>query len=409
MRLILISFAAAVASAVVLLAQTEPENYRFSARTDLVFLPTRVQKKSGETIHSLRPEQFIVEDNGIRQPVQVEAAPESSSLSIVVLVQCSRTAPAVFPNVRGLATMIEGIVGNSRFEVAVVSYGERPYVLGGFSGSADASRVALSKLKACGDYTAATVDAVEYAVGMLRTRPAQYRRAILLVGEMRDHGSTAYLEQAVADLGTTDTAIYSVAFSPVASELKRLRKPAVAPPSPTGGSDPIYADHRPDFELPPQILPMVNALRQNTAEELASLSGGDYMSFNSKRAFDEDLQRVSNQIRNYYLLSFKPGASAPGLHSITVRVVGFPGAVVETRKTYWAGSLRHPVKLTAAVAKACTCAVPPPAQSAESHRRSRESPAAPAHCCLLWSRPRKSETQTKHASPRRESDLPPKP
>ena len=35
--------------------------------------------------------------------------------------------------------MIEGITGNSRFEVAIVSYGERPYVLGGFSsGSADA-------------------------------------------------------------------------------------------------------------------------------------------------------------------------------------------------------------------------------------------------------------------------------
>lgn len=236
--------------------------------------------------------------------------------------------------------MIEGITGNSRFEVAIVSYGERPYVLGGFSGSADASRVALSKLKPCGDYTAATVDAVEYAVGMLRTRPALYRRAVLLVGEMRDHGSGAHLEQAVADLGTTDTAIYSVAFSPVASELKRLGKKTRGSAAPQGSNDPIYADRQPGFELPPQLLPMVNALRQNTAEELASLSGGDYMSFNSKRIFDEDLQKVSNQIRNYYLLSFKPGTtSAPGLHSIRVRVIGHPDAVIETRKTYWAGSL----------------------------------------------------------------------
>ena len=344
MRLILISFAAAA----VLFAQAEPEDYRFSARTDLVYLPTRIQKKNGDTIHGLRPEQFIVEDNGIRQPVQMEAAPESSSLSIVVLVQCSRTAPAVFPNVRGLATMIEGITGNSRFEVAIVSYGERQYVLGGFSGSSDASRAALSKLKPCGDHTAATVDAVEYAVGMLRTRPSLYRRAILLVGEMRDHGSTARLEQAVADLGTTDTVIYSVAFAPVASELKRnLSKATRGRAAPTAdstapaGDEPIYTDHPPGFELPPELLPMVNALRQNTAEELASSFGGDYMSFNSKRVFDEDLQKVSNQIRNYYLLSFKPGsASAPGLHSIRVRIVGDPSAVIQTRKTYWAGSLR---------------------------------------------------------------------
>ena len=328
-------------------AETAPGNYRFNARTDLVFLPTRIQKKNGETIHGLRPEQFIVEDDGIRQSVQVEAAPESSSLSIVVLVQCSRTAPSVFPNVRGLATMIEGIVGNSRFEVAIVSYGERPYVLGGFSGSADAARVALSRLKSCGDYTAATVDAVEYAAGMLKARPVLYRRAILLVGEMRDHGSSARLEDAVADLGTTDTAIYSVAFSPVASELKR--KPRKTTPVPPAGADaatgnePVYTDRRLDFELPPQILPMVNALRQNTAAELASLSGGDYMSFNSKTAFDADLQKVSNQIRNYYLLSFKPEAnSASGLHSIKVRVTGYPDAVIQTRKTYWAGSPRLP-------------------------------------------------------------------
>lgn len=325
-----------------LYGQTEPGNYKFNARTDLVFLPTRIQKKNGETIHGIRPEQFIVEDNGIRQAVHVEAAPESSSLSIVVLVQCSRTAPAVFQNVRGLATMIEGITGNSRFEVAIVSYGERPYVLGGFSGSSDASRAALSKLKPCGDYTAATVDAVEYAVGMLRTRPASYRRAILLVGEMRDHGSTAHPEQAVADLGTTDTAIYSVAFSPVAGELKRsLSKATRGRAAPDGGNDPVYTDHRPGFELPSQLLPMVNALRQNTAEELASLSGGDYMSFNSKQAFDEELQNISNQIRNYYLLSFNPGAtSTPGLHTIRVRVTGYPDAVIQTRRTYWAGSLK---------------------------------------------------------------------
>jgi VWFA-related protein len=309
----------------------EAEKYRFNARTDLVLLPARIQKKNGDTIHGLKPEQFIVEDEGVRQAVQVEAAPESSSLSIVVLVQCSRTAPAEFANLKGLATMIEGVVGNSRHEVAVVSYGERPDVLGGFSSSPDASRNALSRLVACGDNTAATVDAVEYAMGMLRTRPKDYRRAILLVGEMRDHGSDAHLDQAVADLGTTDTVIYSVAFSPVASQVRRGSRGAKSTQA-----NIIALERQPVLELPPEILPMVNALRQNTASELAELSGGDYMRFSTKQTFDQDLLRVSNQIRNYYLLSFKPPAKAtPGLHSIQVRIQGHPEAVIQTRKTYW--------------------------------------------------------------------------
>jgi hypothetical protein len=89
-------------------------------------------------------------------------------------------------------------------------------------------------------------------------------------------------------------------------------------------------------ELPPEILPLVNALRKNTAAQLASLSGGDYFLFKSRTAFDEDLQKISNQIRNYYLLSFQPKAGAEaGLHTIQVKLKGVPDAVVQTRRSYW--------------------------------------------------------------------------
>jgi len=299
-----------------------------------------VQKKNGETIHGLRPEQFIVEDNGIRQPVHVDAAPESSSLSIVVLVQCSRSSPEEFANMKGLGTMIEGIVGNSRYEVAIVGYGDRPYMLGDFSSRPEAARLALSRLSSCGDFNAATVDAINYATGMLRTRPADYRRAILLVSEMRDHGSSARLDDAVAKLGITDTVIYSVAFSPVVQAATRgfRAKPrgSPAPSKNTAAPMPAYNDPVPTLELPPQLLPLVNALRQNTASELAALSGGDYATFTTKRAFDEDLQRISNQIRNYYLLSFAPGTkAAPGLHAIRIRIAGNSSAVVQTRRSYY--------------------------------------------------------------------------
>ena len=67
----------ALATALALSAQQD-QDFKLSVRSNLVFLPTRVQTKHGDTIHGLRPEQFIVEDNGVRQPVKLEDDPDSS-------------------------------------------------------------------------------------------------------------------------------------------------------------------------------------------------------------------------------------------------------------------------------------------------------------------------------------------
>jgi VWFA-related protein len=329
--------------------------------SNLVMLPTRVETKAGETVYGLTADQFIVEDNGILQRVRIEDSPESASVSLVVTIQCGRSAAAEFPKLKGLATMIEGIVGAAPHEVAVVVYGERAYLLSDFSERPEVTRAALSRLKSCGDYHAATIDAVSYSLKMLRLRKNRYRHAILLIGEQRDHGSTSKLPDIVAELGTADAVIYSVAFSPTKSQfLRELRygpngpakddPPVVYPvrSSSTKSIDapslvdqieePHYTDHAPLFQLPPLLMLAVNALRANTASEIATLSGGEYLNFVSTRGLEQALHRISNQIHNYYLLSFRPEASEkPASHSIRVSVIGRPDAVIQTRKSYWSG------------------------------------------------------------------------
>jgi VWFA-related protein len=332
------------------------DSSRFSVRTNLVFLPTRVQDKRGETIYGLRPEQFIVEDNGVRQTVNVDEDPEASGLSLVVLVQCGRSAPIEFKKLKGLGAMIGAIVGGAPHEVAIVSYGVGPYLLSDFSGSSEAVTAGLAKLKDCRSNYAATIDTVSYAIEKLKRRKNHYRRAILLIGETRDHGSKARLDDVVAELGVTDTVIYSVAFSPGRDEalhdlMHSNDKYYEQPPKDTGPppdvEKPTAAESRwtekpPWMVWPPELLLLVNALRRNTASELASLSGGHYANFTTQKGFDAELQRISNQIHNYYLLSYKP-ASEDGwsLHSVRVRVPDYPDAVIQTRKSYWSGMLGH--------------------------------------------------------------------
>jgi regulator of protease activity HflC (stomatin/prohibitin superfamily) len=76
-------------------------------------------------------------------------------------------------------------------------------------------------------------------------------------------------------------------------------------------------------------------LRKNSASELAALSGGKYANFTTQKGFDAELQRISNEIHNYYLLSYKPPAD-PGwsLHAVRVRVPDYSDAVIQTRKSY---------------------------------------------------------------------------
>ena len=233
-------------------------------------------------------------------------------------------------------------------------------MLDNFSSRPEAIPLALSRLRPCGDYHAVTIDAVSSAINMLKRRPNDYRRAILLISEMRDYGSRSQLQDVVSALGVNDIVIYSVAFSPAKDEFLRNlhneneddqpQAPIFAPPpaaaspppkpeadsSPPTDPEPLYTEHPPLLLLPLEVELIINALKANTASELASLSGGEYASFTTRKGFEDNLQRISNHIHDYYLLSFKPSSSTTlTIHTLNVRVADYPDAVINTRKSYW--------------------------------------------------------------------------
>jgi VWFA-related protein len=300
--------------------------YTLKTQSNVVLVPTQVQTKHGETIYTLKPEQFVVEDNGVPQTIHLDEDTDSLGLSLVVLVQCSRAADMEFAKLRGLAAMVDAVAGDAPREVAVVTYGGRPVLLGKFSTNPDSVASALAQLVPCDDPDAATLDAVSYATGLLEARQNHYRHAILLVSETRDHGSEIKPAKVIAELGRTNTVVDSVAFSPGKTEILNSLHYG-------GGSGP--------FGL---LFMAVNALKKNAAHELAALSGGEYINFTSQKGFDNSLHELSNHIHNYYLLSFQPhteadGNPTPGMHSIRVKIPDYPDARIRFRESYFSGSL----------------------------------------------------------------------
>jgi hypothetical protein len=78
-----------------------------------------------------------------------------------------------------------------------------------------------------------------------------------------------------------------------------------------------------------------NALRTNTAESIAQLAGGEFFHFHNAKDLKANLITVSNDVPNYYVLSFRPTSPTPGLHALHVETRDRPHLVLKARREYW--------------------------------------------------------------------------
>ncbi len=305
--------------------------FTYRANSNLVLVPTQVQTKHGDMLYDLKPEQFALEDNGVPQTIRLDEDTDALGLSLVVVVQCSRAAFEQFGRMRGLTAMVDDVLGGAPHQVALVSYGTEIELLTPLTGSAKKLADGFANLEPCEDEKdAVTLDAVDYANHLLDAAPASShnRRAILLIGETRDHGSKIKPAAVIAGLGRSNTVVDSVSFSPGKDDLIAMLH-GVAP-------NPLEA-----------IMLVVNALRRNVPHTLSSVSGGEYTNFNSQKGFEAGVHRLANHIHNFYLISFQPATSnsapvAPGLHRLTVKVPDYPDAKIRYRLTYYAGGAPPP-------------------------------------------------------------------
>lgn len=83
------------------------------------------------------------------------------------------------------------------------------------------------------------------------------------------------------------------------------------------------------------LLAARNALRTNTAESLAQLAGGEFFHFHDAKDLKAGLIALSNDIPNYYVLSFQPADPTPGMHALHVATKDRPKFVTKFRREYW--------------------------------------------------------------------------
>jgi len=283
-----------------------------------------VKDDHGQVIYSLRADDFILEDDGVRQSVRLDRIAESEPVSVVIAVQCGRRASREFSRMQGLSSMLSPVFGVPGAQVALVEFDSEVRLVRDFGNDQGTIETALSNLHA-GDSGAAILDAVQYSVRLLDQIPRERRRVLLLISETRDHGSRlAKMTDVASQIGDSSTVIYALPFSPSLSQVLDTER---------GSNKDEWGGTR---DLLAPLLMASQAMRRNTPKAITEMTGGEYEMFASRKSFEKLMTSFTNHLESRYLLSFQPEDPHPGFHQLRVRVREPQKASVLARKSYWA-------------------------------------------------------------------------
>jgi VWFA-related protein len=335
---------------------------RIRTSSTVVLVPALVKTKSGDSVTSLRADDFILKDNGARQTLHLETDTDLQPLALVVIVETGGQGTRHLHDYGNLGAELDAVIGDVRHLVAVVSFDSKPRIAQDFTDNTDAAAKTIATLNE-GDQSAAILDALEFGIDLLREVPPRYRRAVLLITETADRGSETSLDDAVRSVSDTNTAIYSFGFSSTKEAVKHEASKVPLPGGTPYGNEPYGAggcmsldpgadpdahgnrrvqalDCASDLLPPLRLVRMAfiaakDGLKRNVPESVAQLTGGEYFAFTNAATLKRSLLTVSNDVPNYYLLSFRPESPSAGLHTLEMTLKNRPELQLRARNTYW--------------------------------------------------------------------------
>ena len=328
-------------------------------RSNVVFVPVLVKTKVGEMVFSLTADDFVLTDNGVPQLLQLEADTGSQPLALAVIVETGGQGAFHLADYHDLGAVLDAVIGEVPHRVAVIGFDSKPRLEQDFTADTDAAAETIGTLPK-GDSGAAILDALAFGIRLLHEQPPAYRRAVLLISETMDRRSQTSFEDAIRTVGDTNTAIYSFAFSSTKQAVKHeasklpngsysqepypeagcMSKDPSADPDAHGKRSVQALDCASDLFPPLRLARMAfiaasDGIRRNVPEAVAKLTGGEYFGFNNAATLKDRLIMISNDVPNYYVLSFRPKSPAPGLHALELRLKDRPQLKVSSRKAYW--------------------------------------------------------------------------
>ena len=308
-------------------APATPQETTLRTQANAVLIPALVKDQRGSIVYGLKADDFVIEDDGIPQPVRLDETPEGQPISLVVVIQRGRRAAYEFPRMQGLKSMLDPLFAQGTARLALVEFDSDVKLERNFTVDASLISADLANLQP-GNEGAAILDAVAYSIHLLEQEPDERQRVLLLISETRDHGSHAKIEGTVAAIGQSNTLMYALAFSPALSNILDTGR----------GTNKNEMGNGVNFlDL---MYRTAQAMRKNIPSTITAMTGGEYQLFATRKKFDMRMIDFTNHLHSRYLLSISPREPHPGLHRIQVRLKAGGDVVILARSSYWAGGIK---------------------------------------------------------------------
>jgi len=312
---------------------------------NVVIAPTTVRDRNGDFVNGLQLQDFEVYDNNKLQKVNADVRDEP--LSLVVAVQRSSNVDTFLPKIQNIGSMLNQLVAGQDGEIAVVGFDHRIQVMQDFTKEGTKVSEAMKKMTP-GSSQHAVIDAVNQSIRMLKNRPADRRRVLLLIAEKRDRGSELRLREGLTEAQFANVSIYSLDISTVVAALTDKGIPPRPP------SVPAEAQHMPGGypatptmidqnyymgNYVPVFVDIFKAVKSvfvdDTLDVFTRFTGGREYSFVGEKSLEKAISGISDELHSQYLLSYAPNNQTEGgFHEIKV-IVNRPNLEVRTRPGYW--------------------------------------------------------------------------
>jgi VWFA-related protein len=311
----------------------DPSSERtFKVDTRIVAVPVTVTAKNGKTVNGLQMSDFRVYDNG--RPVEdLTLDVAFHPVSIVIAVQANGDVEGMLPKIQKIGPLLESLVGEAG-EAALVAFDHRIRTLQEFTNDTGKITEAIKKIKP-GSSSSMLNDTVMEAINMLKNKPRERRKIILLFSETRDRGSGTRVREVLLEAQFHDIVVYSVDISRMlAAWTKTSTTPQRPDPVPaaaghTAGGGALtpttqlqnggYGNAIPGFV---EIFKQVKGVFvDNPVEAYTKWSGGREYSFASQATLERAVADMGEEIRSQYLLTYRAPQTG-GYHEIRVDVLG---------------------------------------------------------------------------------------
>lgn len=325
--------------------ENQDQQPTFTTTVKEVMAPVTVTDKDGNIVNGLTPLDFRILDNGKLQKFTEDVAVHP--ISLVVAVQANAATEKILPQIRNVGSVFDNLVIGENGEMAVLAFDHRVQTMTPFTSDPDKIHTAFKNLKA-GSWTSSLNDATMKGLNMLRNRPSNRRRILILISESRDNGSELHVRDVLTEAEFADVVIYTVDISHLLTSLTATPLPNRPINAPPGGINlPAGAVWTPTMERQmnqngnwtPVFKEIFIAAKAifvpNPLEVYTKYTGGREIPFFSRKGLEQAVADIGTELHSQYLLTYSPNnQNEAGFHEITVEV-DKPGLKVRTRNGYW--------------------------------------------------------------------------